>query len=101
MKQIVGSTLRDSKEDESTLVTNFESENSAAEFAKLYKHDGLVGGHVIMLGADPLSKAAAIEALHAFPGRLTITYFFYRFNYSFWTLAVKVQSFFIRFAVRS
>ncbi|OMO68363.1 Ribulose-phosphate binding barrel [Corchorus olitorius] len=67
VKQIVGSTLRDSKEDGLTLVTNFESDKSAAEFAKLYMKDGLKGGHVIMLGADPLSQAAAIEALHAFP----------------------------------
>lgn len=69
MKQIVGSTLRDTKEGGSTLVTNFESDKSAAEFAKLYKEDGLTGGHVIMLGADPLSKSAAMEALHAYPGR--------------------------------
>lgn len=75
MKQIVGSTLRDSKEDGSTLVTNFESDKSAAEFANLYKEDGLTGGHVIMLGADPLSKAAAFEALHAYPGRLRLLSF--------------------------
>lgn len=67
MKQIVGSTLRDTKEGGSTLVTNFESDKSAAEFAKLYKEDGLTGGHVIMLGADPLSTSAATEALHAYP----------------------------------
>ncbi|XP_021289100.1 1-(5-phosphoribosyl)-5-[(5-phosphoribosylamino)methylideneamino] imidazole-4-carboxamide isomerase, chloroplastic isoform X2 [Herrania umbratica] len=72
VKQIVGSTLRDSKEDELTLVTNFESDKSAAEFAKLYKKDRLKGGHVIMLGADLLSKAAAIEALHAYPGGLQV-----------------------------
>ncbi|XP_022748454.1 1-(5-phosphoribosyl)-5-[(5-phosphoribosylamino)methylideneamino] imidazole-4-carboxamide isomerase, chloroplastic-like [Durio zibethinus] len=72
VKQIVGSTLRDSKEDGSTLVTNFESDKSAAEFAKLYKKDGLKGGHVIMLGADPLSQEAAIEALHAYPGGLQV-----------------------------
>lgn len=51
-------------------MTNFESDKSAAEFANLYREDGLTGGHVIMLGGDPLSKAAAIEALHAYPGRL-------------------------------
>ncbi|CAK7344059.1 unnamed protein product [Dovyalis caffra] len=68
VKQIVGSTLRDSKEEDgSVLVTNFESDKSAAEFANLYKESGLMGGHVIMLGADDLSKAAAIEALHAYP----------------------------------
>ncbi|XVE61483.1 hypothetical protein DITRI_Ditri06bG0044000 [Diplodiscus trichospermus] len=72
VKQIVGSTLRDSKEEGSTLVTNFESDKSAAEFAKLYKKDGLKGGHAIMLGADPLSQAAAIEALHAYPGGLHV-----------------------------
>ncbi|MBA0776576.1 hypothetical protein Gotri_011557 [Gossypium trilobum] len=72
VKQIVGSTLRDSKEDGSTLVTNFESDKSAAEFANLYKKDGLKGGHVIMLGADPLSQAAAIEALRAYPGGLQV-----------------------------
>lgn len=35
----------------------------------MYKDDGLTGGHVIMLGADSLSQAAAIEALHAYPGK--------------------------------
>ena len=68
MKQIVGSTLQDSREESSSLVTNFESDKPAADYAKLYKDDGLTGGHVIMLGADPLSKSAAIEALHAYPG---------------------------------
>ncbi|KAK4834291.1 hypothetical protein QYF36_020339 [Acer negundo] len=72
VKQIVGSTLWDSKEDEIKLVTNFESDKSAAEFADLYKEDGLTGGHAIMLGADSLSQAAAIEALHAYPGGLQV-----------------------------
>ncbi|XP_055811504.1 1-(5-phosphoribosyl)-5-[(5-phosphoribosylamino)methylideneamino] imidazole-4-carboxamide isomerase, chloroplastic [Solanum dulcamara] len=72
VKQIVGSTLRDSKEADTNLVTNFESDKSAAEYAKIYRDDGLVGGHVIMLGADPLSIAAATEALHAYPGGLQI-----------------------------
>lgn len=69
MKQIVGSTLRDSKEGDSSLITNYESDLSASEYAQMYKDDGLTGGHVIMLGADPLSEAAALEALHAYPGR--------------------------------
>ncbi|PRQ43946.1 1-(5-phosphoribosyl)-5-((5-phosphoribosylamino)methylideneamino)imidazole-4-carboxamide isomerase [Rosa chinensis] len=72
VKQIVGSTLSDSKEDGPALVTNFESDKSAGEYAKMYKEDGLPGGHVIMLGADPLSRAAAIEALHAYPGGLQV-----------------------------
>lgn len=73
MKQIVGSTLSDLKEEDgSVLVTNFESDKSAEEYAKMYKEDGLTGGHVIMLGADPLSQAAAFGALHAYPGGLQV-----------------------------
>jgi hypothetical protein len=71
VKQIVGSTLKDLKGDDgSDPITNFESDKSAAEYATLYKQDGLKGGHVIMLGADPLSRAASLEALHAYPGML-------------------------------
>ncbi|KAL3755645.1 hypothetical protein ACJRO7_002660 [Eucalyptus globulus] len=72
VKQIVGSTLCDLKGNESAPVTNFESDVSSEEYAKLYQEDGLAGGHVIMLGADPLSNAAAIEALHAYPGGLQV-----------------------------
>ncbi|CAI9097733.1 OLC1v1034209C1 [Oldenlandia corymbosa var. corymbosa] len=72
VKQIVGSTLQDTKQENSSLITNFESDKPAADFAKLYKEDGLTGGHVIMLGADPLSKSAAIEALFAYPGGLQV-----------------------------
>ncbi|XP_078154483.1 aldolase-type TIM barrel family protein isoform X2 [Carex rostrata] len=73
VKQIVGSTLRDSSENGSSLlVTNFESDNSAAYYANMYKRDSLSGGHVIMLGADPLSQVAALEALHAYPGGLHV-----------------------------
>ncbi|KAL0844371.1 hypothetical protein Bca101_017617 [Brassica carinata] len=72
VKQIVGSTLSDLKEDGSALVTNFESDKSAEEYAKMYREDGLTGGHVIMLGADPLSQAAAFGALHAYPGGLQV-----------------------------
>lgn len=71
----MGSTLRDLPDDGSSgssasLVTNFESQLSAGEFAKMYKNDGLTGGHVIMLGADPASHAAALEALAVYPGEL-------------------------------
>ncbi|XP_076942163.1 1-(5-phosphoribosyl)-5-[(5-phosphoribosylamino)methylideneamino] imidazole-4-carboxamide isomerase HISN3, chloroplastic-like [Bidens hawaiensis] len=72
VKQIVGSTLSDTKESDLTLVTNFESDKSAAEYATLYKEDGLEGGHVIMLGADPLSNESAIGALRAYPGGLQV-----------------------------
>ncbi|RRT53599.1 hypothetical protein B296_00012289 [Ensete ventricosum] len=73
VKQIVGSTLRDSTDSGvSALVTNFESDKSPAEFANLYKKDGLKGGHVIMLGADAASQSAAFEALRAYPGNFII-----------------------------
>jgi phosphoribosylformimino-5-aminoimidazole carboxamide ribotide isomerase len=68
VKQIVGSTIQDLKEGSPIPVTNFESDKSAAEYANIYKEDGLTGGHVIMIGADPLSKSAAMEALQAYPG---------------------------------
>ncbi|THU52697.1 hypothetical protein C4D60_Mb10t06650 [Musa balbisiana] len=73
VKQIVGSTLRDSTDGgASDLVTNFESNKSPAEFANLYKKDGLKGGHVIMLGADAASQSAAFEALRAYPGGMQV-----------------------------
>ncbi|XP_044973807.1 1-(5-phosphoribosyl)-5-[(5-phosphoribosylamino)methylideneamino] imidazole-4-carboxamide isomerase, chloroplastic-like [Hordeum vulgare subsp. vulgare] len=72
VKQIVGSTLRDASDDGTALVTNFESDKSPAEFANIYKEDGLVGGHVIMLGGDPASRSTALEALHAYPGGLQV-----------------------------
>jgi len=65
VKQIVGGTLGDAG-----LRTNFVSEKSAAWFAELYKRDGLVGGHVIMLGLGNETEARA--ALAAFPGGMQI-----------------------------
>lgn len=64
--QIVGGTLRD--DDQGQTQTNFESERDAADFARLYRADGLDGGHVIALG--PGNQAAALSALHAYPGGL-------------------------------
>jgi phosphoribosylformimino-5-aminoimidazole carboxamide ribotide isomerase len=65
--QIVGSTLTD---DGAGMVTNHVSERSAAEFAALYRQDGLRGGHVVMLG--PGSEEAAKSALAAYPGGLQV-----------------------------
>ncbi|AMO55297.1 phosphoribosylformimino-5-aminoimidazole carboxamide ribotide isomerase [Endozoicomonas montiporae] len=67
VKQIVGSSLTDS--DNSASV-NFESDQSPAEFAALYRRDSLLGGHVIKLG--PGNESAAKEALAAWPGGLQI-----------------------------
>ena len=63
--QIVGGTLTD---DGSQTITNHTSERPAAEFAALYRQDGLRGGHVIMLG--PGSEEAARSALAAYPSGL-------------------------------
>ncbi|KAI7839014.1 hypothetical protein COHA_007253 [Chlorella ohadii] len=57
---------------EQALKTNFESEHPSSWFAELYQEDGLTGGHVIMLGADEASKAAALGALGAYPGGLQL-----------------------------
>ena len=61
--QIVGGSLQ---EDARQVVTNFESDRSPADYAQMYRRDGLVGGHVIALGAG--NHEAALAALQAFPG---------------------------------
>jgi phosphoribosylformimino-5-aminoimidazole carboxamide ribotide isomerase len=63
VKQIVGSTLSADRPD--TLKTNFTSEFSSSYYARMYRHDNLYGGHVIMLG--PRNEEAAREAFLAFP----------------------------------
>jgi len=68
VKQIVGGTLRD--EDPAHVKENFVSPRSAADFARMYKEDGLPGGHVIMLG--PGNEEEALSALKAFPGGLQV-----------------------------
>ncbi len=67
VKQIVGGSLRDSKDD---IVENFVSEKPAAFYASLYAADELLGGHLIKLG--PGNDEAALEALSAYPGGLQI-----------------------------
>ena len=63
--QIVGGSLRGDEAE-----TNFETERSPAEYAAMYREDGLRGGHVISLG--PGNRAAALSALRAFPGGLQV-----------------------------
>jgi len=65
--QIVGGTLSD---DGAGTVTNFTASQSAAEFAGQYRRDGLIGGHVIMLG--PGNEEAGRSALAAYPNGLQI-----------------------------
>lgn len=68
VKQIVGSTLRD--HDAAALRTNFTASHPPSWFAKLYRGDGLRGGHIIKLG--PGNDGAAAEALGAWPGGMQI-----------------------------
>lgn len=68
VKQIVGSTLSDLRQE--SLTTNFASDQPASHYAAMYKRDGLYGGHVIMLG--PGNEAAAADALQSFPGGLQL-----------------------------
>jgi len=67
VKQIVGGTLSD---EGSSVRTNFVSDRPSSWYAQLYKRDGLVGGHVIMLGQG--NETAAREALAAYPGGLQV-----------------------------
>ncbi len=64
--QIVGGSLRDGAQ--ASVQTNFETDRSPADFARLYQRDGLRGGHVIALG--PGNEEAALAALRAYPGGL-------------------------------
>lgn len=76
VKQIVGSTLTDDKQNAQTSAAsavsheNFATDRPAAAYAADYRRDGLTGGHVIMLGAGNADAAAA--ALAAYPGGLQV-----------------------------
>ena len=48
VKQLVGGSLKD---EGNQAEENFVSGKSAAEFANLYKKDGLTGGHIILLNS--------------------------------------------------
>ncbi len=74
VKQIVGKTLQD---EGSKARENFAAERDAEYYAKLYREDGLAGGHVIMLNpaGSPYfaaTKAQALQALLAYPGGLEL-----------------------------
>jgi len=68
VKQIIGSTLRES--DRNHPQTNFSSEFPSPYYSRMYRQDDLTGGHVIMLG--PGNEQAAVDALSAWPGGLQI-----------------------------
>ncbi|WP_122642302.1 phosphoribosylformimino-5-aminoimidazole carboxamide ribotide isomerase [Luxibacter massiliensis] len=74
VKQIVGGTLRDQGDQ---AVTNFASQLDAAWYAKLYRRDGLKGGHIILLnGVDSVyygeTRRQALLALKAYPGGMQV-----------------------------
>lgn len=62
--QIVGGSLVD--QGDQRPVVNFETQQSPADYARLYQRDNLAGGHIIALG--PGNQDAALAALAAFPG---------------------------------
>jgi phosphoribosylformimino-5-aminoimidazole carboxamide ribotide isomerase len=68
VKQIVGSTLNDSKPN--ALTTNFVADKPPAWFAELYRSDNLTGGHIIKLG--PGNDEAAEQAIGAWPEGLQL-----------------------------
>lgn len=74
VKQIVGSSLKDIGNQAEE---NFVSEQDAAFYARMYKNDGITGGHIILLNAVDseyyeATKQQAIEALRAYPNGLQI-----------------------------
>lgn len=74
VKQIVGSTLRDSGErSEGTAQENFVADRDASYYASVYRDKGLTGGHIILLNSvredayrDDIAQARL--ALETFPG---------------------------------
>lgn len=74
VKQIVGGSLRD---EGNRAEDNFESELRAEFYARLYKRDGLKGGHIILLnppGSEyyKATKQQAMAALKEYPGGMQI-----------------------------
>ncbi len=74
VKQIVGGSLKDVGD---LAITNFTAEYRADHYAKLYRRDGLKGGHIILLNPATseyyeATKEQAISALSAYPKGLQI-----------------------------
>lgn len=74
VKQIVGGSLTDENDQ---AVENFSAVQDADYFARLYRKDGLKGGHVILLNPPSSqfyeqTKVQALKALEAYPGGLQI-----------------------------
>ena len=74
VKQIVGSSLRDSGDEARE---NYVSERPAADYARLYREKDLPGGHIILLNREGSAffeetRTQALSALAAWPGGMQI-----------------------------
>ncbi len=74
VKQIVGGSLLDEGDQ---AVTNFASDLEADYYAHMYREDGLVGGHIILLNPQgseyfQATKEQAMKALSSYPRGLQI-----------------------------
>ena len=74
VKQIVGSSLNDVGNQ---AVENYVSQQDAAFYAKMYRRDGIKGGHIILLNAVDseyfeATRQQAMAALQAYPKGLQI-----------------------------
>lgn len=70
VKQIIGGSLSDQGDQAET---NFASELDAEFYARMYRQDGLKGGHIILLNSKDspyyeADKRQALSALKAYPG---------------------------------
>lgn len=74
VKQIVGGSLKD---EGNQAITNFASKYGADFYAKMYKRDGLTGGHIILLNSKEseyyeATKDQAVLALRTYPSGMQI-----------------------------
>lgn len=74
VKQIVGGSLKD---EGNQAIINFASKQDADFYARMYKKDGIAGGHVILLNSKESeyyeeTKAQALKALAVYPNGLQI-----------------------------
>lgn len=74
VKQIVGGSLKDEGD---AALENFVAEQDAEFFAKLYRSQGINGGHIILLNPETSefyeeTKRQALTALAAYPGGLQV-----------------------------
>ncbi len=74
VKQIVGGSLSDKGNQ---AITNFASDLGGEFYASMYREDGIVGGHIILLNPETseyyeATKAQAVAALKAYPNGLQI-----------------------------